>query len=154
MSDLQSSAVKNPRPKNAITPQTEGGVMGAPKIILRLEALAVLVGASAAYAQFGNGWLFFAILFLVPDISMLGYLIGKKTGAATYNIGHSYILPALIGAFGVAFSQPIAVAIALIWIAHIGFDRLLGYGLKYDTAFAHTHLGQAMGMKAVSTHPA
>jgi hypothetical protein len=119
---------------------SSGTVTGAPKIILQLGAAGVLVAAVTAYAWNGRGWLMFALLFLVPDLSMLGYLGGRKLGAGVYNLGHTYILPAALAAFGLFRSQPLALDIALIWIAHIGFDRLLGFGLKYQTAFGHTHL--------------
>lgn len=143
----------HPRPGSVLhptraLPQASGAVTGGPNTILRLEGAIVLGAASIAYAHIGHGWVFFAALFLVPDLSMLGYLVNRKIGANVYNAGHSYIFPAMTGAFGVFQSQPIADAVALIWIAHIGFDRLLGYGLKYDTAFTHTHLGQPMGGKA------
>jgi hypothetical protein len=117
-----------------------GTVTGSPKIILQLEAAGVLVAAVIAYAWNGRGWLMFALLFLAPDISMLGYLGGRKLGAGIYNFAHTYILPAALAAYGLYLSQPLALNIALIWIAHIGFDRLLGFGLKYQTAFRHTHL--------------
>ena len=117
-----------------------GIVTGSPKIILQLEAAGVLVAAVIAYAWNGRGWLMFALLFLAPDISMLGYLGGRKLGAGIYNFAHTYILPAALAAYGLYLSQPLALNIALIWIAHIGFDRLLGFGLKYQTAFRHTHL--------------
>jgi Domain of unknown function (DUF4260) len=117
-----------------------GTVAGVPKIILQLEAAGVLAAAVIAYAWNGRGWLIFALLFLVPDISMLGYLGGRKLGAGIYNLGHTYILPAALAAYGLFQSQPLALDLALIWIAHIGFDRLLGFGLKYETAFGHTHL--------------
>jgi hypothetical protein len=71
---------------------------------------------------------------------MLGYLGGRKLGAGIYNFAHTYILPAALAAYGLYQSQPLALDLALIWIAHIGFDRLLGFGLKYQTAFRHTHL--------------
>jgi hypothetical protein len=117
-----------------------GTVTGAPKIILQLEAAGVLVAAVIAYAWNGRGWLIFALLFLVPDISMLGYLGGRRLGAGIYNLAHTYVLPAALAAYGLYQSQPLALDLALIWIAHIGFDRLLGFGLKYETAFRHTHL--------------
>ncbi|HEV3371539.1 MAG TPA: DUF4260 domain-containing protein [Xanthobacteraceae bacterium] len=117
-----------------------GTVTGSPKIILQLEAAGVLVAAVIAYAWNGRGWLMFALLFLAPDISMLGYLGGRKLGAGIYNFAHTYILPAALAAYGLYQSQPLALDLALIWIAHIGFDRLLGFGLKYQTAFRHTHL--------------
>jgi hypothetical protein len=121
-----------------------GVVVGAPKAILRLEGALVLAAASIAYAEIGRGWVMFALLFLVPDISMLGYLGGRRLGAAVYNVGHTYILPAALGAYGLFQSQPLALAVALIWMGHIGFDRLLGFGLKYETAFGHTHLSEAL----------
>ena len=115
-------------------------VRGGPAVILRLEGLAALALAAAAYAYLGGSWLQFAVLFLVPDLSMLGYLGGRRLGAAAYNAGHSYLGPALMGAAGVALAQPLAQQLALIWAAHIGFDRMLGYGLKYASSFGHTHL--------------
>jgi hypothetical protein len=132
----------NERPEGrAASAPAEGVVTGAPKAILRLEGAAVLAAASAAYAQTDTGWVLFALLFLVPDVSMLGYLVGRRVGAAAYNLGHSYVLPVMLGVIGVLLSQHLIVALFLIWMAHIGFDRMLGYGLKYATAFGHTHLG-------------
>jgi hypothetical protein len=127
----------------AASPTAEGVVTGAPKAILRLEGAAALAAASALYSQVGTGWLLFALLFLVPDVSMLGYLAGRRIGAVSYNLGHSYILPVTLGAVGFLLSHHSLVALSLIWVAHIGFDRMLGYGLKYATAFGHTHLGVA-----------
>jgi hypothetical protein len=116
-------------------------VTGAPRALLRLEGLAMLAAATAAYAQTGQGWALFAALLLAPDVVMLGYLAGPRFGAAAYNIGHTYALPAALGAVGWWLSAPLCVAIALIWLAHIGMDRAAGYGLKYPDAFQHTHLG-------------
>lgn len=129
------------RAKAADAPQTRGQTVGGPKAILRLEGGVVLAVAAAAYAQTSGGWLLFAVLFLVPDISMFGYLAGRRIGAIGYNLGHSYLGPAALAAYGLWSATPLALSIALIWVAHIGFDRLMGYGLKYATAFKHTHLG-------------
>jgi hypothetical protein len=118
-----------------------GVVTGVPRSILRVEGAVVLAGATIAYAQLDGGWGMFALLFLAPDVSMLGYLANRRFGAIAYNLGHSYLLPAALGALGVLFAQHVAWALSLIWVAHIGFDRMLGYGLKYATAFGHTHLG-------------
>jgi hypothetical protein len=118
-----------------------GAVSGTQRLILRLEGGAVLAAAAAAYAHAGQGWGLFALMFLVPDLSMLGYLRGPRLGAACYNAGHSYLGPAALGAVALAAAQPLGVALALIWIAHIGFDRLLGYGLKHVAGFGFTHLG-------------
>jgi hypothetical protein len=119
-----------------------GVVTGIPRILLRLEGGVVLAAATFAYAWAGGGWAMFAVLFLVPDIFMLGYFRGLTTGAAVYNAGHTHIAPAALAAYGLFQAQPLALDIALIWIAHIGFDRLLGFGLKYPTAFGHSHLSK------------
>lgn len=116
------------------------GETGAPRTILRFEALGVMAAACALYHFQGYSWQTFAIFFLVPDISMIGYAFGKRFGAALYNVGHSYLIPAAIGATGLALQNELAMTAAIIWVAHIGFDRALGYGLKYPDAFKHTHL--------------
>jgi hypothetical protein len=122
-------------------PFTDGVVHGTPKLLLRMEGAAALAVATYAYAQFGNGWGLFAMLFLVPDLSMLGYLANPRIGAVTYNFGHSYLSPAALAFAGLVTGMPMLFSVALIWIAHIGFDRAVGYGFKYPTAFKHTHLG-------------
>ena len=119
-----------------------GGVRGAPKFLLRLEGLAALGIAALGFERVGGSWPMFAILFLAPDLSMLGYLAGRRFGAAAYNAAHSYVGPAVLGALGVGLGYSTAVQMALIWAAHVGFDRMLGYGLKYATAFGDTHLGR------------
>lgn len=115
-------------------------VHGAPRILLRLEGAAVLLAALLAYGRLDAGWWTFAALFLVPDLSMLGYLAGPRVGAALYNAGHSYLAPALLAAVAFALDAP-GLAAALIWAAHIGFDRMAGFGLKYESRFVDTHLG-------------
>lgn len=119
-----------------------GGVRGAPRVLLRVEGLLVLGGAIAAYAQQGGSWLWFALLFLVPDLSMLGYLHGPRVGAALYNAGHSYVAPALLAGLGIATGSHALLLGAIIWVGHVGFDRFAGYGLKYGETFFETHLGR------------
>ncbi|MGZ5059003.1 MAG: DUF4260 domain-containing protein [Methylobacter sp.] len=119
--------------------ETTGGV----RTVLRLEGLCVLVAASVAYSKFGLGWGTFALFFLMPDISFLGYLAGPKVGAAvSYNLAHSYIGAVVCLAVGIMLPAPILLCIGLIWCAHIGFDRALGYGLKYSDGFRFTHLSR------------
>jgi len=129
----------SPAPSRAAAGSVTGSVRG----LLRLEGFAVLAVALAAYAHAGFSWSTFALLFLVPDLSMLAYLGGRRAGALGYNIAHTYafaLVPALAGYAG---GVPAAAAGGLIWIAHIGFDRMLGYGLKYPTGFGDTHLGKS-----------
>lgn len=118
-----------------------GIVTGTPLMLLRLEALFVVVAAAAAYARLDNEWWMFAALFLVPDLSMLGYLAGRKVGAAFYNFAHWYGLAFACIGWGVFGQAPQLLAVGLIWAAHIGVDRALGYGLKYPDGFGFSHLG-------------
>jgi hypothetical protein len=83
----------------------------------------------------------FLALLLTPDLSMLPYPINPKVGGASYNIVHSYSLPLVLATVAVAFGGAGMLPYLYIWTAHIGLDRLLGYGLKYPTAFGRTHLG-------------
>ena len=113
-----------------------------PKLFLHIEGAAVLLAACVFYHQLHGNWLWFALLFLTPDLSMLGYLAGKRLGATIYNLVHTYSAPLLLlGLLWLAGMNPY-LWIPLIWIAHIAFDHLLGYGLKYETAFKDTHLQQ------------
>jgi hypothetical protein len=111
-----------------------------PALLLRIEEAALLAAAIFAYAHIHFSWLLFAVLFLAPDIFMLGYLVNRRVGAAVYNFAHSVFMPVGLFAFGYGTHRPLAMAIAIIWFAHIAFDRLLGYGLKYPAHFKDTHL--------------
>jgi hypothetical protein len=117
-------------------------VDGVPRIVLRAEGAALLIVAVILYARIGEAWWLFAILFLAPDVSLLGYLGGSRTGAITYNAAHTLVGPLLLASAGLLLPAFILVPLALIWTAHIGFDRLLGYGLKYAAGFGFTHLGR------------
>ena len=73
---------------------------------------------------------------------MAAYLAGPRAGAIVYNAAHSYLAPMALMTTGFAISQPLVLSIAMIWLAHIGVDRALGYGLKYSAGFGFTHLGR------------
>ncbi len=111
-----------------------------PAALLRVEGVALLVLSVLLYRANGGGWLMFGALLLAPDLSMLGYLAGPQVGAAIYNAFHTYAMPAVVGALGMIFASPLVVAVALIWFAHIGMDRTVGYGLKYPSSIKDTHL--------------
>lgn len=83
-------------------------------------------------------------------MSLAGYLAGSRVGAISYNFAHSLVGALVVLATGVLLSAPIAVTAGIIWVAHIGFDRALGYGLKYSTGFKFTHLG-VIGRKHTDT---
>ena len=122
------------------TPPTSRVTIADPVLLQRLEGLSAAGLGIAAYMWLGQSWWTFTLLILAPDLFMLGYLRSPRFGALIYNLGHTYAAPALLALLGLAIG-PIAYGLAAIWTAHIGFDRLLGYGLKLDAAFDQTHLG-------------
>jgi Domain of unknown function (DUF4260) len=113
-----------------------------PKLLLHVEGGAVFVASLILYAYTGGNWLIFALLILAPDLSALGYLAGTKVGAYVYNTFHFYLWPAGLALYGLLGSNPLAMQLAFIWAAHIGADRMLGFGLKYPTEFKDTHLNR------------
>ena len=119
-----------------------GAVTGGVRILLRLEGLALFAAMTALYAIWGGSWWVYALLFLAPDLSFLAYLSDAKFGALAYNAAHSYMAPVMLMTLGFGLASPLTLSIALIWLAHIGIDRALGYGLKYSAGFGFTHLGR------------
>ncbi len=109
---------------------------------LRLEGLSAAVLSGYLFSRAGASWWLFAALWLAPDLSMTGYLAGPRVGARCYNAVHSYLVPAALAFAALALHRAVLLPFALIWFNHIGVDRMLGYGLKYPTAFGDTHLGR------------
>lgn len=122
--------------------QTVATAISQPKLLLHLEGLTVFATAIALYWQIGGSWLLFALLLLAPDLGMLGYLHSKSLGATTYNIVHTYAIPVALSMIGLFSGNMLLLQLGLIWIAHIGMDRAVGYGFKYPDAFKDTHLGR------------
>ena len=118
-----------------------GAVTGGLRTMLRLEGLMLFLGMTLLYGVWDGSWWVYAVLFLAPDLSFAAYLFGPRFGAMIYNAAHSYMVPMALMTTGFVIAEPLVLSIAIIWLAHIGFDRALGYGLKYADAFAHTHLG-------------
>jgi len=112
------------------------------RTVLRIEGLALLAVALLLYRSIDANWLLFAGLFLLPDISFAGYLFGPRIGALAYNAAHSTIGPLTLASVALAYPSSPLLPIALIWLAHVGFDRALGYGLKKASGFRDTHLGR------------
>lgn len=126
------------------TSNPASGAAGTPRpvgLVLRAEGLLIGIAAIAAYTWLGASWWLFAALILAPDLAMFGYLRGPRTGAAWYNAAHTYVAPAALGLAGYFGHLPLLLAVALIWTAHIGLDRAMGYGLKLPDGFRWKHLG-------------
>ena len=122
---------------------TSGTATGGIRTLLRVEGAALLAVSLGAYLWLGSEpwWLFLALL-LAPDLSFLGYLSGPRVGAMAYNAAHSTVGPIVLLAGGALTDSGLTVSLALIWAAHIGLDRAIGYGLKYAAGFGYTHLGR------------
>ena len=108
---------------------------------LRMEGTAIGALALIAYGTTGASWWLFAALILVPDLAMVAYLAGPRVGALIYNLAHTYTVPMALAGAAMIAGLPFLLAVALVWIAHIGLDRMLGYGLKLPEGFKHTDLG-------------
>ena len=132
---------------------TGGAVTGSVSTLLRLEGLVAAVASALLYARTGASWWLFAGLWLAPDLSMLAYLKRPCLGARYYNAAHTYLLPGVLGRLGWLLNANALLPFALIWVNHIGVDRLLGYGLKYSDGFGFTHLGR-LGKREATTSPA
>lgn len=125
-----------------------------PKSILRLEGAVIAAVATAAYFTIGGPLWLFVVLALAPDVSMLAYLAGPRVGSTVYNAFHTYLAPVTFGAAGVWLGITPFSWIVLIWAAHIGVDRAVGYGLKYPTGFKHTHLSGELDRNTLRGRPA
>jgi hypothetical protein len=112
------------------------------KTILILEELALFILAIIAFNfQSSYAWWLFPACLLLPDLSMIGYLGGNKTGAFVYNFFHHKAIAILVYLAGFYYHQEVILFTGIILFAHSSMDRMFGYGLKYNTGFKATHLG-------------
>ena len=112
------------------------------KNTLRLEEAAMLLLSIYLYQYVSYAWWLFPALFLLPDISMMGYLVNTRVGAISYNLFHNKAIAICLYLLGLYFEMEIFQLIGLILFGHASFDRILGYGLKYPDSFHNTHLGR------------
>jgi hypothetical protein len=111
-------------------------------VILRAEQVAIGAAGIVLYLALGGSWLLLVPLLLAFDLSMAGYLAGPRIGAFTYNAAHNFVIALLALAAGWWAGVGWLLLLAALWIAHVGMDRALGYGLKLPTDFRDTHLGR------------
>ncbi len=126
-------------------------LLTTPTLLLRLESAALLAVGLLLYWKIGGNWIAFALLLLVPDASMVGYVRGNRIGATVYNLVHLYLWPSIMAVIGILMSNEVTLSLALIWFSHINMDRSLGYGLKLPSGFKHTHLDTDQGQPVVPT---
>jgi len=111
-----------------------------PRWLLHAEGAAVFAATLVFYAHWHFRWWLFAVLILVPDVFMIGYAINVKLGATLYNVVHTSVGPIVLLLLATILPAPQLTPYGLIWLAHLGFDRMIGAGLKYPTQFRDTHL--------------
>ncbi len=118
------------------------------KTLLRLEDAAIAVFAAVLFLMTGFAWWWLGVLFLVPDVSMVGYAASPRVGAAVYNVVHHRAIAVGFYCLGVLLRQPVLLAAGSLLLFHSSVDRVLGYGLKYPSSFGDTHLGRSGGNSA------
>lgn len=111
------------------------------KTLLKLEEAAMFGISLLALVQYDPAWWWYALLLLGPDISMLGYLAGNRTGAELYNFFHHKGIAILVFIMGIYSGMTWLEMSGLLLFGHSSMDRMLGYGLKTYEGFKHTHLG-------------
>lgn len=113
-----------------------------PIMFQRIEGGFILAACAVVYLLIrGDPWIF-ALLFFSFDISILGYLVNAKVGAISYNTVHSFIGPTVLFMIGLLTSSDKAIYFTLIWLAHLGFDRMIGFGMMYPDEFGNSHLAK------------
>lgn len=110
----------------------------------RVEGGLIFVIGMWVYNSLGGGlsWWQLLLAFFAPEISFAGYLAGRRIGAFVYNFVHNYAFGLIVMMLGSVTGNSVMLMLGALWFAHSGFDRMLGYGLKTDEGFRHTHLGR------------
>ena len=117
------------------------------KRIIQLEEAAMFAVSFFALYNFSAEWWWYLLLLLGPDVSMLGYAVGNKTGAATYNLFHHKGIAIALAAAGFYWGYNELMMVGIVLFGHSSMDRMFGYGLKLDEGFAFTHLGKIGKLK-------
>lgn len=110
------------------------------KIILKLEGLAIFISSVYFFHLSDGTWMWFVVLFLAPDLSMIGYLKNKRVGAILYNLAHNFFTAFIMIAFALTINNEVILHLGIILLAHVGIDRFFGYGLKDQEDFKKTHM--------------
>ena len=112
------------------------------KYLLKLEEVSEMLLALLVFTQLPYAWWVLPATFLLPDLSIIGYLAGPRVGASCYNLAHHKAVALAVGVAGWWFAQPLLLLAGTVLLFHSAFDRVLGYGLKFPTGFRDTHLGR------------
>ena len=106
------------------------GSVSLPRLLLRVEGVAILVAALVLYVHLDLGWVLFVVLLLTPDLALAGYVYSLRAGVVAYDLTHWLVWAVARGTAGVLAGEGRLVQLALIWLVHISTDRTLGFGLK------------------------
>jgi hypothetical protein len=112
------------------------------KRVIQLEELAMFLLSIYLFSQLSFAWWWFPVLILAPDISMISYVCGNKTGATIYNIFHHKALSIALYLFGSYLQNEVLQLGGIILFGHSSMDRMFSYGLKTFQGFKFTHLGE------------
>ena len=112
------------------------------KTLITIEELAQFALSIFLFANLPFVWWVYPALLLLPDVSMLGYLMNAKVGAFSYNLFHHKALAIAVGVVGWVLQNNELTLAGILLFGHSSMDRMIGAGLKYTTGFAHTHLNE------------
>ena len=122
------------------------------KNLLRIEELSMF-GLSIFLFTFTDlAWWSYLVFILAPDLGMLGYLAGNRTGAICYNLCHHKGVAIIVLMAGFWLQNDRLLFSGCILFGHSSLDRIFGYGLKYNDAFKHTHLGWIGGAESTKSN--
>jgi len=110
--------------------------------LVKSEEIALFFLCVFLFSLLNLPWWWFIALLLAPDLGMIGYVFGPKTGAFTYNLLHHRLVASVVALYALTSGNVYWQLAAVILFAHISLDRALGYGLKFSDSFTNTHLGR------------
>ena len=104
------------------------------KTPIKLEELTLVLLSFYLFLALDYAWWWFPVLFFLPDISLLGYVINQKAGSVTYNFIHHKGLAVILYLLGSFAQHPGLQAAGLVLFGHSSFDRFLGFELQQTTS--------------------
>lgn len=123
------------------------------KKLIQAEELAMFAACLYYFPSMDLSWWWFAGCILLPDLSMVGYLVNPRIGAYLYNLFHHRGIALAVFAAGIFLQVAPLEFAGFILFAHASMDRMLGYGLKYEKGFRFTHLGEIGRDKLAEANP-
>ena len=117
------------------------------KNIIALEEAAMFILCLSGLYYLDVDWWVYALVFLGPDISLVGYVVSPAAGALTYNLFHHKGVAVFVFLSGLFLDNYLLQVSGIIFFGHSSMDRMFGYGLKLTKGFKYTHLGVIGGRR-------